>query len=93
MILIMFLHLTMTLKEHVASFPDKSEKVYVTNVEPIGKKSPLLWDLITSGGIIESSVAVGSTHVTGVPVDVVGIVRTISLGQSIISGESVSWAV
>ena len=51
------------INEHLALFPSPSVNVYDTSVEPIGNKSPGLWDWLTVGTEPESSMAEGSIHV------------------------------
>ena len=59
---------TLTLKVQVALLPDPSVKVYVTWVVPTLKKVPGAWVLPVKETTPELSVAVGSVHVTVVPV-------------------------
>ena len=59
----------------------------------MGKNNPGMCEREISGAIPESSVAVGSIHVTVVPVEVGGIVRLIVPGQPLMTGGSVSLAV
>ena len=81
---------TVTLNPQVAVFPDGSAKLYVTKVVPTGNDDPGVW-LFTN--LLESSDAVGSSHVTMVTVACpVATVTEISAGQLLITGGVVSTA-
>src|SRR5690606_40733380 len=82
---------TVTSNEHVAVLPAPSVAVYVTVVVPIGNTSPLLCEL--DNDTEQLSDAVGAVHVTTAPHELASVLNVISVGQSAITGTSVSTTV
>ena len=70
----------------LALLPEPSVKVYVTAVVPTGKKVPGAWVLDEAGVAPELSVAVGSVHVTVVPVTPLLTVVETSLMHETVGG-------
>ena len=77
---------TLTLNVQEALLPDPSVKVYVTWVVPTLKKVPGAWVLPVRETTPELSVAVGSVHVTVVPVLPAVTVVVTSLMQATTGG-------
>jgi len=77
---------TLTLNVQVALLPDPSVKVYVTWVVPTLKNVPGKCVLDTDGVAPELSVAVGSVHVTVVPVLPDATVTVTSLMHETVGG-------
>lgn len=79
----------MTLKEHVAIFPDGSLNVYSTSVDPKGKPSPGFADRVELTDP-ESSVADGSVQTTEMSLDPTTASTSISDGHPTITGSMLS---
>ena len=79
-------------KLQTALFPAKSSYTYSTLVIPSGKNAPDVWDCDISDTDPELSVIVGSCQFIVAPPIPTSISSTIFLGQSVLTGGTVSTA-
>ena len=77
---------TLTLNMHVDELPAASVMVYVTNVDPTGKKSPGVWLDVIVGEVEQLSVAIGGFQETLAPQDKLFMGTEMSEGQLLMAG-------